>query len=241
MKIDTSKFYKRAAVTLMVKNRLVGGIPVSPDLIAAWMKAKMPAARQAEIAALSAKTLEEVAAAVEEKAEAGWTTFKRDGKGQLFFEGRCVKSMLKENANILATVLKPQGEKARKEAKENGSEGSTGNRFTNLKSKVAERLFVEQDEILMERKGVMLTEPDGQEERCIHIKNGPQGPRNALKRVDYVVAPLTLKFTLKWLADGIVDLDLIKVILDHAAINGLGADRSQGNGLFTYEIMMLNE
>ena len=83
----------------------------------------------------------------------------------------------------------------------------------------------------MQRDGKALQKPDASEERAIHVM-GPHGPRNALKRVDYVEAPVTVTFTARWLDDGVVDDELLKTLLEYAGWNGLGADRSTGSGQF---------
>ncbi len=217
--------WKRYAVTLSIRNKVTGGIPTNPDLIKGWLQANMPLVAEEEKAKLAEKTLAELPAAVEDKAEAMWNTFKEDADG-IYFEGRNVKSMFKECANILREKL-IASEKAGKapDAKEKKS------RFTNLKSRLAERLFVEDDKIRFVRDGKPLLEVDGDEERAIHVMTA-QGPRTALKRCDFVNGPVELSFTIRVMDDGVVDEDLVRVLLDFAGWNGLGAERSQGSGLF---------
>ena len=82
-------------------------------------------------------------------------------------------------------------------------------------------------------------EPDGQEEGPIHVQTA-QGPRTAIKRVDYV-EDVSLSFevwTLKKQNNSDAEKkrhigkeDLEKM-LALAQENGLGADRSQGSGKF---------
>jgi hypothetical protein len=50
--------------------------------------------------------------------------------------------------------------------------------------------------------------------------------------VDFINAPAQVKFTVRYLDDGVISMDLITLILEFGGWNGLGADRSQGNGLF---------
>lgn len=215
--------WTRISVELELKNRIVGGIPTDPEMIKGWVAANMPSVTEDEKLKLAEKTLAELPHATEEKAEGMWTTFKRDDKG-VFIEGRQMKAMFKEVSNILRDAL-IKAEAKGKEKKESKS------RFTNLKSKVAERLFVENDRIYFTRDGALLTKPDGNEERAIHVMTA-QGPRTALKRCDFISAPASMTFTTRFLADGVVDLELINTLLEYAAWNGVGADRSQGNGLF---------
>ena len=213
--------WKRFDITLGIRNRIVGGIPTDPELIKGWIGANMPKVAEAERVELASKTVADLGAATEEVAEAMWTTFKRDEKG-VYIEGRQVKAMFKEAANILRETLIKAEDKA--DAKKS--------RFTALRSKVAERLFIETEHIHILRDGKPLAKPDGNEERAIHVFT-PQGKRSALKRVDFVSNPANVRFVVRHLAgDGLVDRDLMETLLDFSGWNGLGADRSQGNGLF---------
>lgn len=237
--------WKRFEITLAIKNRVVGGIPTNPDLIAGWVAANMPSVTADEQAKLVEKTVAELPAATEEKAAGMWTTFKQDAEG-IYFEGRNVKSMLKECANILREKLiasekasaKTVAAPAPTEKKEDAPKGKKEkpekvqkSRFTNLKSRLAERIFVENDKIRFMRDGKPVPKVDGDEERAIHVMTA-QGPRTALKRCDFVNGPCELKFTVRVLDDGLVDADLVETLLEFGGWNGLGADRSQGNGMF---------
>lgn len=103
-------------------------------------------------------------------------------------------------------------------------------RFTALRARTAERLFVEQDKVYLMRDGKHITKEDGKEERPIHV-DGPQGKKTALKRFHFVNEP-SITFTCRYLRDGIIDKELIGIFLEYAGWNGLGADRSQGEGMF---------
>lgn len=234
--------WTRYRITLRIKNRIVGGIPTNPDLIKGWIAANMPAASEAEKEKLAAKTIEDLGSAAEEKAEGMWTTFKRKD-GALCIESRGVKAMFKEASNILRDMLtkaelaskKGNGEKDEKKKDEKKS------KYTNLKAKLAERLFVEDDLIPILRDGKTILKPDVTEERAIHVMTA-QGPRTALKRYDAINAPATVQFTVRHLREGLVDRELIETLLEYSGWNGLGADRSQGNGLFeVVEIQPLDD
>lgn len=218
MKIDLWKHFR---ITLDVKNRIVGGIPANPDLIKPWIEATMKEVSDEARQKIIEATKAELPAVADAKSKMMWTTLKQDEKG-VFIEGRQVKSMFKESSNILRDMLV----KAEKKA---GGEGKS--RFTNLKSKVAERLYVEDERIYFERDGKLLSKPDGAEEKPIHVMTA-QGERDALKKFDFVSAPARLTINVRILGDGVVDQDLMEMLLEHSSYNGLGADRSQGNGLF---------
>lgn len=212
--------FDRFQVTIRFKNRVVGGLPKNADLIAGWLASKKNLPKSAE--ELAAETVAKVAGShPDDEAEGMWTTFASDEQG-LYLEGRCFKAMLKEAANILRPMLCLNGPT-------NAAYKDRVKRFTNYRSKLAERLFVEDDRI---RVGVGVTTPDGTEERPIHVMTA-RGPRTALKRFDYLNAPRDVSFVVRLLQDGgLVDLPVLKILLEYAGQNGFGADRSQGNGTF---------
>jgi hypothetical protein len=220
--------WKKANIVLSIKNRIIGGTPTDPRLIEGWLTKNMPSVKEEERKFLAEKTLEQVKDATDSVASGMWTTFKHDELGP-YIESRQIKAMFKESANILRTIL------IKNEHKE-----SSKSRFTNLKSRVAERLFVEQDQIYFLRDGEAVARVDGNEERAISVMTA-QGPRSALKRYDFISCPASVEFTIRWLDDGVVDLELIKTLLEHAAWNGIGADRSQGNGLFEVASIEMTE
>ena len=217
----TIKLHTELTATLELTNRLVGGIPSNPNLIEPWIRATMKEASDEDRKKIVDGTLKELPTLVDEKSQTMWTTFKKDSKG-IYIEGRQVKSMFKENANILRELLVKLDKKAKGEGK---------SKYTNYKSKLAERLFVTDEKIYFQRDGKTLEAPDGAEEKAIHVMTA-QGERDALKRFDFVSAPAQISFKMKVLNDGTVTEDDIKILLEHASLNGLGADRSQGNGLF---------
>ena len=217
---QNESLFARVRITLGIRNRIVGGVPTDPELIKGWIAANMPKVEQAEREKLAQKTTEELGAAAEAQAEGMWTTFKRDA-GAIYIESRAVKACFKEAANILRDML----------TKREGRADGKKSRYTNLKSRLAERLFIEEEKIPLMRGGVRVKDPDGNQERVLHVMTA-QGPRSALKRFDYVSAPATITFTARYLRDGVVDPELLRTLLDFASWNGLGADRAQGDGLF---------
>ena len=215
---------------IAIRNRIVGGIPMAPKLIEGWLAASMPDVAAEERKKLAEATAAELPEITEEAAGAMWTTFKRNDDG-LYIEGRQIKAAIKEASNVLRALLTAD-EGAGKKKKDGAAAGTKEkSRYTNLRSRVAERVFVVEDVVaLCDGNGARIREPSGTEERAIHVMTAA-GPRNALKRVDYVVAP-HLSFTLRVLRDGVVDEPLLRVLFDYMGENGLGADRSQGNGTF---------
>lgn len=218
--------FKRASITLTI-DRIIGGVPTDPNLIAGWLKANMPDATEAAREKLAATTLAEVPKVVDDESKAMWTTFKRTPAGHVCIESRQVKSAFKEAANILRETLQTQEGKDVKKS-----------RFTALRAKLAERLFVEGDKLtLLDPENKPLTKPTGTEETPIHVMTA-QGPRTALKKYDYC-SDVRITFVVRWLDDKVVDEELVRALLEFMAWNGLGASRSQGNGQFTWTLKML--
>ena len=178
-------------------------------MIRAWLEAKLGASEATE--ALIFQTESEIQVAVDEGEKESWTGFKRDETRGLYLEGRQVKAMLKECANVLREQLG----------------------ITAFKARVAERVFVEEDQIYLGKE-----EPDGSVERPIHVMTR-MGPMTALKKADYV-EDATVCFTLRALKqpmltkekDRIMPSAYIPLLLKLGQNIGLGADRSQGNGRF---------
>ena len=196
---------------------IAGGLPTDARLIDAWQQARW--SKVAKLLPEDPQNPEEAAKRTREllgpevPEEAGWTTFARDDQQRLCIEGRQIKAALKESANILKTLIK------------------IGDKTVPLRARLAERVFVVERllPLLPERQ-----EPDDTIERAIHVMTA-QGPRDALKRTD-IVRKAELVCTLKVLNDGMFTHDILSTLLDHGSENGLGADRSQGFGRFTFEL-----
>jgi len=77
-------------------------------------------------------------------------------------------------------------------------------------------------------------EPAGTEARYVQVVTR-MGPRSTIKYVDYLEQP-TLVFDLKVLNDGVITLDILKTIFDYGSIHGIGQERSQGWGRYTFDI-----
>ena len=115
----------------------------------------------------------------------------------------------------------------------------TGDKKIALRARVAERVFVlgmpgRSKKFIPLYKG---GEPQGSAEsleRPIHVMTA-RGQRTALKKTDFV-NEAQLDMVLQVLNDGVITEDILRIILEHAALNGLGTDRSQGNGMFDYEL-----
>jgi len=196
------ELFKYYTVKLKIRDRLIGGYPKNPDTEEAMLKARgledlIPP--RPDLETLSDEEKKELK---ENAVEKSWTGFKRNGKG-IYIESRHIKAMFKEGANVLKAMI---GVK-------------------NMKSKLAERVFIEPQEICLGKQ-----DPDGFDTRVVHVMT-IKGPRSSIKTFDYVERP-EICFDLKLLNDSVITMEHLKTILEYAQDNGLGADRSQDAGKF---------
>jgi len=193
--------------------QLAGGIPKDPRLVEAWQQSR---AHKLVPPDTVEAAIERTLASLDypDPDTGGWTGFPyHPDTKELCIESRQVKAMLKESANICKELIPIHG------------------KIIPLRSKLAERVFVQPQWIPL---GPSRTEPDRTVERAIHVMTR-QGPRDALKRED-ICDNVTLVCMLRVLADGMFTAEVLSTLLDHASENGLGADRSQGLGQFTYRL-----
>lgn len=206
-KFDARALYDTYTVEIRLRGRLYGGTPKNKDLIEAWVKARTGHEDE--------QTSEQVKAAIEvlvdETAEKSWSGFQGDDKG-LFVAANNLKAMLKQSASMLAITVKKRG--SRQILAEGMEVKAIGG---------GERVYLGK------------ASPDGFEERPIHVKTA-QGPRTALKRIDYVEG-ISIAFEI-WVLKTqpaetrhIGEKELVQ-ILTFSQENGFGADRSQGAGKF---------
>lgn len=198
------ELFKFYNVRIKMRNRLVGGYPKNIDAERAMLTARGLEDLIPPQPDLSTLSDDERKALEQETVEKSMIGFKSNGHG-LYIESRQVKAMFKECANIL--------------------KGPKLLDVKNFKSKVAERIFVEPREILLGK-----TEPDGKDSRPVHVMTA-MGPRTSIKTMEYVEG-VEIAFRIKVLQDGVVTEDHIRTMLEYAQDNGLGADRSQGDGQF---------
>lgn len=92
-----------------------------------------------------------------------------------------------------------------------------------FRSKLAERVFVKP-------KLVRITSEVYFDERPLNAMT-MQGPRTSIKRFEFA-EDVKLSFRLKVLEDGVVTEEHLRDLLEYMQENGIGADRSQGNGTF---------
>lgn len=204
---DSSGLYDIYRVRLRLRDKICGGTPKNPDLIRDWIKARTE--HDDDITAV--QTAEALETLIDTTTEKSWNGFPADADG-IFIWSRQIKALFKECASMLRVTTEKRGSK---QVFQHGFEikGST----------VADRVY-------LGRK-----EADWYDEGPIHVQTA-QGPRTALKRVDYASTP---EFTFDvWVlathaaeTRHVGETELRAMIL-FGQENGLGADRSQGRGKF---------
>jgi len=155
--------------------------------------------------------------AEEEELKYGWATFPRDDNG-LYYEGRCVRGHLKDCANQVKDAIKPE--------------------VRALKAKVANKVYVMTDIIPLMADGAQVQEIAGTVQRFVQVMTR-QGPRSTIKYVDYLEKPV-LTFQLNVLDDGIITDDILNFIFEYGSVHGMGQERSQGWGRYTFTVRKLD-
>jgi hypothetical protein len=220
---------------VQLRELLIGGIPSSPSVIRAWLRAKLDMEDQAltelvaQIAAdretddplTTDETLDAIMA--DPEARPSINGFLRNGDANLLFPGRCVKACLKEAAN-------------------SAFPGKTWPGKTSLgvqkgcSASFVERVFVEEDTIpiLVEGQPVSGFSPSvNTEERVKHVRT-PQGKKSVISRVETVLKP-SLEFTVL-VRDPEAFEKVWPRVWASAEEIGMGADRARSDGRFNLEI-----
>ncbi len=158
---------------------LVGGIPRNPELIESWVNAGNKDKKQEERDNIRDAHLDTLDTMTDEKKNKQGIGFHRVD-GQLCVEGRQLKAMLKEAANIIKDTV-PTGR---------NEKGKPVTGIPQLKSKTADQIFVTERFIPIGK-----TEPDAVEEKPIHVETA-RGPRDSIK-VYEICRDVDLEFTVR--------------------------------------------
>jgi hypothetical protein len=154
---------------------------------------------------------EEVMSTIEDIEEKVTLGFQRDENG-LFVRGGTIKAHIKDCANQIKDIVK----------------------IKNLRSKIANKVYVEESRIYLQKDRSNILEVDGVFDQPVHVITN-LGPRNALKTIQYITRP-TMEFHLRILEDKEIDVETIKVIFEYGSIHGFGGERGMGEGRYKYEI-----
>ena len=199
--------YDTYRVRIKVRNKLCGGMPKNQDVIESWIKASTGFDDEKT----KVQTQEALDALVEEKTEKSWNGFPEDEHG-IFIWARQLKAMFKESATMLRVTVDKRGSK---QIFQHGFEVKALDGCDRIRLGVRKSLAYD--------------------EGPIHVQTA-QGPRSALKRVDYVEkVEIDFEIWVLTTASGetrhVGEKDIVRM-LTFAQENGLGADRSQGQGKF---------
>jgi len=217
--------WKKYEVELQMTGYFAASLPQTREEIEKMLENRMPAKPPEDFVPLD-QLVDEVAEKVgageegkgeEEELKYGWATFPRDDNG-LYYEGRCVRGHIKDCANQVKDAIKPE--------------------VKALKAKVANKVYVMTDVIPLIVDGVQVREISGTVQRFVQVMT-MRGPRSTIKFVDYLQKP-ALTFRLNVLDDGIITDDILNAIFEYGSIHGMGQERSQGWGRYTFTVRKLD-
>ena len=230
--------WKQYEVEMQMAGFFAASLPQTREDIEKMLEHRMPAKPPEDFIPLN-ELVDEVAEKVgatdeaeEEELKYGWATFPRNDEG-LYYEGRCVRGHLKDCANQVKDVDIPA---LKQMSKKKGSEGIT--QITALKAKVANKVYVMTDVIPLMVAGTQAKEIVGTAQRFVQVMT-KKGPRSTIKYVDYLEKPV-LTFRLNVLDDGVITDDILKAIFEYGSVHGMGQERSQGWGRYTFTIRKLD-
>jgi hypothetical protein len=191
--------------------KIMGGTPTDPKVIEGWLKTKLVESRDDLMRAAVAEIMEERGIPADEAAKIvadnkNLSGFKRDKENGLYIEGRQIKAMLKEGANI-------------KWPKHRWGPSKKGTR-----SFFAEHVFVNDDRVYL---GV--TEPTDVAQKFVHTFRG-----SGIQYEEFVedaVITFNVATDYDFEAGGEVK-DMWPLLWLTCEQEGLGASRSQGYGRF---------
>ena len=207
-------------VSLQIEGQFASSLPRTTEEIRAMLEHRMPT-RKPEDAVPIDQLANQVAAEVGATSKGdenedylpSWATFKRDKNG-LYYEGRQIRGHIKDCALQVAQIMQAS--------------------IKNFRSKVANKVYVIDDIIRLwkdEFQNERFTEVDGTEERFVQVMTR-QGPRSAIKNIDYINDPY-MSFRIKILNDGIITIDDVETIFEYGSVHGIGQERSQGWGRYS--------
>ena len=217
-KKEEIRIWNTYRVGLQFDGEFGGQIPRSEKEIRKMLEHRMPG-RKPEGAVPIEELVEQVATETpvqDEESEdyvPGWSTFKRSTDGNLLYEGRCVRGHLKDCALQVAGFFPA---------------------IKAFRAKVVNSLYVVNKTMpLLGSSLNVISEIHDTEQRFIQVMTR-QGPRSAIKYIDYILDPY-LEFDIKLRADKVIEISHIESILEYGSLHGMGAERSQGWGRYTVE------
>jgi|DewCreStandDraft_5_1066085.scaffolds.fasta_scaffold01244_43 hypothetical protein len=244
--------WRRYEVTWRFTNLLCGSVPQNRELVRAWIESRAPKEKPPEGPSFDEIEAEVAATTdnVEDVIERITLGFQRDENG-LFVRGATIRSHIKDCAYQLREYLAanlgadeeifeneeaPESEKAPKKKGKKTTKGLK-ERIRNLKSILANRVYIEPYRVHILRDGKPVQKEDGQYDQAVHVMTA-LGPRSALKVIRYVERP-TLKFELLVLDDGFITDAVLEAIFEYGSVHGYGGERSMGEGRYEWEMKQI--
>jgi hypothetical protein len=199
--------------------RLCGGVPADPEMVKRWLEARQPTNRPPQSKSID-EVAEEVMASVPEDAEPSLHCIQRH-EGRLVVGMRTLRGHIKDCSNILSSLYVGKVEKEKSFA-------------VKVKNAVYYPPEVYWVPIVRTETGEPITEPDGNYDKAIHIMT-PQGPRSALKTVEYV-EDASIVFPLQVLTTPggkmVVSETDLKTLFLYGGSHGYGPERGDGQGRY---------
>jgi len=212
-------------IRLQFLDRLCGSVPGDPEMIKAWLEARMPAARPANtrsISEIQEEVLSTLAAPTEtpeEEYERKMLIFQRMNGG-LVLRASTFRSHIKESARTLSSqwIGKLEGERS-------------------FSSKVLNGLYHDEKQYwvpILDSEGKPVTQASGIKEKAVHARMPNGQMLNALKAFEYVEGA-RVTFRLKALGDSVREKDLQSIFM-YGGVHGYGGERGDGEGRYTFTI-----
>ncbi len=207
---------------------LCSSTPADPELVEAWLAARMPRVKPA--GAMSIEEInEEVLASIErgeDEPDQSYSllVFQREN-GVLSMRAATVKAHIKDCARVLAAqfVDRIKGQRS-------------------LSTRMVNGVYLDKRVYwipIRRPDGSPMRTADGTRDKPIHVR-GPRGePLNALKRFEYVKPPSMMEFTINVLGRSVSEADLHHVF-SYGGTHGYAGERGDGEGRYEYTLEHLD-
>jgi len=205
------QMWNKFLVTMDFTYRLCGSVPQSKEIVRLWLDGRKPTKKPDDakpIEEIEKEVIEELEQ-IEEKTTLG---FMKDDIG-LWVRGGTIKAHLKDCSNQIKDFVG----------------------IKNFRAKLANSVYIEEYKVYLRNGKRIVQQSCNSYEQPVHVITR-QGPRNALKIINYVIKP-TLKFNLMLLSEyKELDIEAVEKVFDYGSIHGYGGERGLGEGRYTFTI-----
>lgn len=227
--------WDRYLLTMNFEHRLCGSVPMSKQIVRAWLEAKAPKNKPKD----AEKDFDEIETEVVDTIDEAQEIMERvtlgfqKVDGILVVRGGTIRAHFKDCANQVKKAVGhvdlgdkyPKGKVTKKDG------------HKQLKARVANDLFIEQYFVNITRNGTPITEPDDHYEQPVHVWAGGY-QQNALKIINYVERP-TLSCTIRILKNSEVTHKMLQAILEYAGWHGYAGERGLQEGRYTWDLKVI--